>query len=1018
MNPQRPRIAAAITCALTALVATPAHPATRTVAITGQLIPDGPGGAVFKDFDRPDLLAINNSGHVAFYATYTLTIGVDVQSIWAGHPDDLSLLGYVAGDAPDTPSLTFFDQFLDLNLNNAGHVAYRASLFGSSVTPDDDLGIWSNAAGGPTQLIARKGDTAPGSFSDPFEFLGTPFLNDAGQLAFKGTLDTGSTDDNEGIWLGDPADIDRIALEGQPAPDLPAGGDYGNQLNLRAINPSGLITISNALQSGTGDVTIFNNAAQWAGHPDELMLFLRARTPAPDIPGDLNFENTSGSATINATGHIAFRHGIECFCDDDQAIWVGPPEDLKVAARIAHPAPDAPLGARFEFFNSLPLLASNGHLAFLATLEEGRGGVTAADDTVLYLGPPDDLKIAARKGDQAPGAPPGTNFDSFFETAINANGQAVIMNRVLGANQGIYLADQHQVIPVALSGGTLASQTIDNIELRDVFTFSGDADGKPRVINDRGQVVFYADFTSGDSGVFLFTPDLHYRNDSSGQWDDHNNWTVGIQPSDIHNVTIDTDVPLTVHGPTETTTLNSLTIGGGTANATLALQGSAIYTPTNVQITSNGTLTGNGFIDRGVNNDGTVLLDGNLAIDGNLNNNATLTGHGTLDAKLLNNSTALLRVDAGQSITITGFANTNTGRINLLGGTLAFTQNLINRDPSGLITGTGHIHTATGLTNRNDIALSGPSTIAGDVVNDPGALILSTGGGPLTFLDDVNNEGDIQTSPGSFTVFLGTYAGRGKLLGAGTVNMQGDFTPGTSPGITEIAGDLVFGPFATFKAETLATNTAPVAGIDHDQINIANQLTLNGTLDVTALPDTGPIESTTLGNEYVVIIYGTRTPDSFFHTITGTLIDTGFALAPLLDKATNQFILRASVPGDLNFDNKVSVADLSTFALNFNTTPGLYVEATNENSWELGDFNTDGAITVSDLSLLALNFGFDATATLDPIPSIGLSLVEIAAIAGIDPAAIPEPATVLTAVICTGGLATRRPRHCVTYKNI
>ena len=138
------------------------------------------------------------------------------------------------------------------------------------------------------------------------------------------------------------------------------------------------------------------------------------------------------------------------------------------------------------------------------------------------------------------------------------------------------------------------------------------------------------------------------------------------------------------------------------------------------------------------------------------------------------------------------------------------------------------------------------------------------------------------------------------------------------------------------------------------------------------------------------------------------MINTTFALAPLLDDLANQFILRASIPGDLNLDNKVSVADLSTFALNFNTAPGLYDETQNLNSWELGDFNADGAVTVADLSLLALNFGFDAT---DPASDTGgLSLLEAAKLARIPLSDIPEPAAAWTLF---GGtiLGIRRSRY-------
>ena len=118
------------------------------------------------------------------------------------------------------------------------------------------------------------------------------------------------------------------------------------------------------------------------------------------------------------------------------------------------------------------------------------------------------------------------------------------------------------------------------------------------------------------------------------------------------------------------------------------------------------------------------------------------------------------------------------------------------------------------------------------------------------------------------------------------------------------------------------------------------------------------------------------------------------------------------VPGDLNGDMRVSVADLSEFALNFNQAPGLYDDSTQTNSWQLGDFNTDGAITVADLSLLALNFGFDGTDPANPVPGDGLTFAAAARMIGLDPADIPEPST--TALLCAAATALRSRRRRTT----
>ena len=365
----------------------------------------------------------------------------------------------------------------------------------------------------------------------------------------------------------------------------------------------------------------------------------------------------------------------------------------------------------------------------------------------------------------------------------------------------------------------------------------------------------------------------------------------------------------------------------------------------------------------------------------------TDTATPSLHVQVINNSTDTFHIDNALTVnllTLDGVGNTVVGNAATLTADAA-TQNaiLVNTDAALLIREPdSHITTTEALTNHG---------------------LVQAAAGDLTIHGPVQHNGTIHAGPGDTVRFTDLVAGPGAFTGPGTIVFDGGYEPGASPATTTFEGNLVFADTNTLFIEAAAPPPTPDPGAPphHDRINVAGNLSLVGTLHVTPLPDNGPITDTPLGTEFIAITYGTRTPDTFFHTITGTLINTSFALAALLtdsddpDTDDDQFILRASIPGDLNLDNKVTIADLSTFALNFNTTPGLYNELTNENSWELGDFNTDGQITVADLSLLALNFGFDAT---DPTSTpLGLSIHDLTAIfpgvAGLDPTTIPEPTT-------------------------
>ena len=76
------------------------------------------------------------------------------------------------------------------SLNDAGQVAFRATLTGTGVGPTNDSGIFRGSAGNLT-LLVRAGQLAPDGtnrFGSLVTFADVPALNNAGQVAFATTL--------------------------------------------------------------------------------------------------------------------------------------------------------------------------------------------------------------------------------------------------------------------------------------------------------------------------------------------------------------------------------------------------------------------------------------------------------------------------------------------------------------------------------------------------------------------------------------------------------------------------------------------------------------------------------------------------------------------------------------------------------------------------------------------------------------------------------------------------------------
>ena len=86
-----------------------------------------------------------------------------------------------------------------------------------------------------------------------------------------------------------------------------------------------------------------------------------------------------------------------------------------------------------------------------------------------------------------------------------------------------------------------------------------------------------------------------------------------------------------------------------------------------------------------------------------------------------------------------------------------------------------------GLTNSGQVQLTfGTSDVFGDINNTNTGSLINSGGGNVTYFDDIVNNGEVRTSIGSQSVFFGNYTGNGVLTGSGANQFEGGFSPGAS----------------------------------------------------------------------------------------------------------------------------------------------------------------------------------------------------------------------------------------------
>ncbi len=143
------------------------------------------------------------------------------------------------------------------------------------------LCLCADAVGSQLRAVAFTGQTAPGaSGGQTFVEFYSPAINNAGQVAFWGRLNTSSFAD-EGIWSEAAGSLHLVARQGEQAPGTEAGATFDsfhestpNVTSFR-INESGDIAVYGKLSLGSGSVTNDNDEVVWSGGPGSFGLVAR-----------------------------------------------------------------------------------------------------------------------------------------------------------------------------------------------------------------------------------------------------------------------------------------------------------------------------------------------------------------------------------------------------------------------------------------------------------------------------------------------------------------------------------------------------------------------------------------------------------------------------------------------------------------------------------------------------------------------------------------------------------------------
>jgi hypothetical protein len=422
-------------------------------------------------------------------------------------------IAFLDNPAPGGGSFTF--DFEPSALNNRGEIPFTAD-----VTTDGEEGVFLSSGGQLTQIL-RAGLPAPGGGTfGPFEF-GRLGVNDGGDIAIPFSLEPFDLSfppaPNAGLfrYSHSTQTLSAVARPGTPVP----GGEHLEAVYYStAMNNRGDILFTGIVTGGDIDPSSapgFMGLGAGLFLADKQGTISNAVRPGDPAPGGHTFD-MADNGSINNGGDIAFGGHVA----GDECIDIGNPllcaesVYLKDAATgrirsIAHQGDPAPGGGVFRLAFG-PVLNSRGDMVFIGDLTPAPG---SGDALGVFLFSKGTIVAVARPGDAMPGG--GTFLRAGFQLTgydLNQSGDVSFaatlstdVNNDGLADSGLYVFSNGSVRLVARTGtvipglGTIAYLGT-SLDIIPSFFAAG------AIINERGQVLFYATLTDGRGVLLLATP--------------------------------------------------------------------------------------------------------------------------------------------------------------------------------------------------------------------------------------------------------------------------------------------------------------------------------------------------------------------------------------------------------------------------------------------------------------------------------------------------------------------------------
>ncbi|WP_442484806.1 DUF7453 family protein [Aeoliella sp. SH292] len=326
-----------------------------------------------------------------------------------------------------TPAGTEFLGFTEPTINNAGQVAFKGILQTEVPSPIWNYGIWSEGSGS-LALLAAEGMQAPGApEGTAFVQFYDPQINNAGQVAFVGLVSPqvpGALEPT-GVWSQGTGDLSLVALIGQEAPGMPSGTMFANGEDLGfRFNHAGQTALLIGLQREGANV----RSTIWVEEAGTLELIAEVGKPAAGIDSG-NYRSIPGGALLlNGNGQIAFFSLLDsppiAISTLDSAAWVSTNGTLSLAARAGTPAPGMASAMVLSYPGITGFNNAGQFVLSAGTFVADEEGWFISGSQGLWTNRSGDLALLVQRGDTAPGTA-DEKFARIGGSLINSQGQIV-----------------------------------------------------------------------------------------------------------------------------------------------------------------------------------------------------------------------------------------------------------------------------------------------------------------------------------------------------------------------------------------------------------------------------------------------------------------------------------------------------------------------------------------------------------------------------------------------------------------